>query len=197
MARVVGSPRNPNVARMGCPAPGEVLFRRGVTRASVAAPGGEEARSASASCSVGKRQSQRIPVESVLRLSCSVPRPSVASVASEFVVSQSASRRVASEHGPSERQPDRGQSPPGLLSRVMRMIRRRSFAAKVADRQQRLLASGDAVPGTAERHVPVALRSQVQVASQSLVLSRRVGSVAYGVGRLRSSESSQRARVVH
>lgn len=135
----------PQVSRKGSPAPAEVLFRRGVGSASVAASGDGVASSRVALPSKGGASAdQRTPVRQVLR-QCSRLDESNRSVASEFVPVASASQSVASERQsvvsasrsiayPSARH----ETPASTLPLVLRSIRRRAAAAKVQRGRRRL-----------------------------------------------------------
>ncbi len=196
---VVSRPRMPSVPRKGCPAPAEVLFLRGVTRASVAATGDEaSSKSSSARCGGVAVEDQRIPVQRALSVLRGVGL-CVDSVASQWVVSASrkvasASRRVASESelvasasqcaasqssayryrvasaSPSTASTSaRNELPSSTLPLVLKSLARRAAAAKVSRRWRRLEDASSS---------PVALRPVVS--SAELVAS---GAAKLGVNR--------------
>lgn len=158
MTQVPRSPRKPLVTRTACPAPGDVLFKRGVSAASVAAQG-----EATATEWVHERRVASVSSLSVASV-CGQLRTSsgcVASVASELqyrvasasqcpVASQSQrSVEFASTHAAS--------GPKGTLSRVLEGLRRTAIAAKVQRGRQRFVrTSGQGAQSRVPALQPVA-----------------------------------------
>lgn len=145
MIEVPRSSGTPHVSRKGSPAPAEVLFRRGVGSASVAASGdGVASRRIALPSDGGASADQLTPVRQVLR-QCSGVDEFNGSVASEFVPVASASKCVASElmsvasASRSIAYPSaRHETPASTLPLVLRSIRRRAAAAKVLRGRRRL-----------------------------------------------------------
>lgn len=154
---VVSRPRMPCVARKGCPAPTEVLFKRGVGTAGVAARGfAASIELSSARCggvAVRDRRNMVLEVLNVLRgvgwRNGCVERRFVASesqsvafecvsVASEFQSVASQSGFVASASQSTEFPSARMESPSGTLPLVLKALVRRAAAAKVSRVRRRL-----------------------------------------------------------
>ena len=143
MTQVPRSPRKPFVTRTARPAPGDVLFKRGVSSASVAAQG---------EATVSPREHARVVASvsgpsrpSILGLLRTSSR-SVASVASEFQspVASASQSSVASEFERSVEfaSTHAASGPKGTLSRVLEGLRRTAITAKVQRGRQRLGRSG-------------------------------------------------------
>lgn len=147
---VVSRPRVPCVARKGSPAPTEVLFKRGVGTAGVAARGFAASIELSpARCggvAVGDRRNMVLEVLNVLRgvgrRNGYVARRFVASesqsVASEFQSVASQSEFVASVSQSTEFPSARMDSPSSTLPLVLKALVRRAAAAKVSRVRRRL-----------------------------------------------------------
>jgi hypothetical protein len=147
---VVSRPRVPCVARKGSPAPTEVLFKRGVGTAGVAARGFAASIELSpARCggvAVGDRRNMVLEVLNVLRgvgrRNGCVARRFVASesqsVASEFQSVASQSEFVASVSQSTEFPSARMDSPSSTLPLVLKALVRRAAAAKVSRVRRRL-----------------------------------------------------------
>jgi hypothetical protein len=134
MTEVVSRSRMPSVPRSGCPAPVEVLFKRGVKAASVAATGDAATPSqGSLGSSVRARVSQSTPVACVLGV-----LRGVGGVASKFRVGPSLTAPVASAYLSPACSTARYGSPASTLPLVLRSLKRRAAAAKVSRGRRRL-----------------------------------------------------------
>ncbi len=168
MTQVPRSPRKPLVTRTACPAPGDVLFKRSVSSAGIAAPGETAATTRGPKRIVASVSSQSVvSVFSRLR-TCTGSVDSVASqfqspVAFEFQRPvEFASRYEAS-------------GPKGTLIRVLAGLRRKAIAAKVQRGRRRLDgSSGQRVRVPALQSVASVLVRFASVASQQFQLPRVV-----------------------
>ena len=138
MVEVVSRSRMPSVPRQGSPAPGEVLFKRGVRSTGVAVTGSEVVPAQRpVQFSVDARVSRGIPVASVLNVLRCV-RLRVRSVASEFRVEPPLSAPVQSASQSRAYPVDRFGLPASTLPLVLRSLKRRAAAAKVLRGRRRL-----------------------------------------------------------
>lgn len=196
MIEVPRSSGMPPVSRKGSPAPAEVLFRRGVGSASVAASGdGVASRRIALPSDGGASADQLTPVRQVLR-QCSGVDEFNGSVASEFVPVASASRSIAY---PSARH----ETPASTLPLVLRSIRRRAAAAKVLRGRRRLqdaavLCQSDQVASESSPRALFAAVVSRLVALRGVQL-RPVAfqSVASELSPSRQSVATRKPRIVH
>lgn len=169
MTVVISRSSVPEVRRARSHTPGEVLFKRGVKRAGVAATGGvSAARSLSSSSSVLSRVSKSIPVEFMLG-ALRGARQCVGSVASELTVEPTLTAPVASAYQSSAFPNLRFGSPASTLSLVLRSLRRRAAAAKVLRGRRRL-----GVASETGRALPFSAASLGRASVVKSVLSRQL-----------------------
>lgn len=189
MSDVVSRSRMPSVARRGCAAPGEVLFKRGVGPAGVAATGCKTVSSIGPSQPNARASvCERIPVRCVLGV-LRRERSRVGIVASEFCVEPPLSAPVASQSACFAYPTVRIGSPASTFPHVLLSLRRRAAAAKVSRRLRRL---GEA-SGSGQRKIngecgPVWRDAGRELSVRGVVL-RQSRVVASREGRLRSVAS--------
>ena len=209
---VVSRPRVPSFERKGCPAPAEVLFKRGVELAGVAASGAvASSQLCSARCGGVAVEDQRIPVQRVLReLRSPVSRQDCAafqsvasasrSVASRSVFVASAFERsefqsayqcrVASASQSAASRPARDERPSGTIPLVLKSLVRRAAATKVSRLWRRLEdASQRGVPAFDQASRERAFVKSGGVASVSVASKSRFVSLRSPVSRAVASMS--------
>ena len=154
----------PSLPSKRCPGPADVLFKRGVRSAGVAARDHEAiASTAPARCGGEAKSDQRAPVQSVLRVlrqsSGCVPRVASQLPVASAYLSRAYPYPVASVSRSNAYPSARSETPASTLPLVLRALTRRAAAAKVSRGRRRLeVVAARTLPLAVERFGRVALR---------------------------------------